>query len=100
MGLQPGDTVRVGSKEEIEATLDNWNQLRGCAFMEEMWSYCGSTHRVLKPVRMFLDERDYTVKQCRGIYLLEEAMCNGTRDFGKCDRSCFFFWREEWLVKD
>jgi hypothetical protein len=26
-------------------------------------------------------------------------MCQGTKDFGRCDRSCFFFWREEWLEK-
>jgi hypothetical protein len=99
-GLQPGDTVRVRSREQIEATLDNWNRLRGCTFMEEMWSYCGSHHRVLKPVHMFLDERDYTVKRCKGVYLLEKAICSGTRDYGRCDRSCFFFWREEWLAKE
>jgi len=25
--------------------------------------------------------------------------CQGTSDYGRCDRSCFYFWREEWLEK-
>jgi len=25
--------------------------------------------------------------------------CQGTPDLGRCDRSCFYFWREEWLEK-
>jgi hypothetical protein len=47
----------------------------------------------------FLDERDYRVKKCKGIILLEGAICGGTAYFGRCDRACFFFWREEWLEK-
>jgi hypothetical protein len=97
--FQSGEYVTVKSREEIQKTLDRWNQLQRCSFMEEMWPYCGSRQRILKRVEKFLDERDYRVKKCRKIYLLEGAMCQGTRDFGPCDRSCFFFWREEWLDK-
>ena len=97
--IQPGDLVRVRSKEEIKATLNRWDQLKGCAFMEEMWPHCGTTHRVLKRVEKFLDERDYLIKRCHGIVILDGVMCQGTKDFGACDRSCFFFWREEWLEK-
>ncbi len=97
--LQPGDAVSVLSKEEIQKTLNHWNGLKGCAFMEEMWVYCGTRQRVLKRVNSFLDERDYKMKKCKGIVILDGVMCNGTKDFGKCDRSCFFFWREEWLKK-
>lgn len=99
MLLQPGDMVRVRAKEEIQQTLNKWNQLNRCSFMEEMWSYCGTTQRVLKRVGKFLDERDYLIKKCKGIVILEGAICEGTKDFGDCDRSCFFFWREEWLEK-
>lgn len=97
--LEPGDWVRVRSREEIEATLDRWNQLKGCAFMEEMWPHCGTTHRISRRVERFMDERDYLVKRCKGIVLLEAVMCEGTKDFGPCDRSCFYFWREEWLER-
>jgi hypothetical protein len=95
--LQPGDIVRVRSRDEIQATLDRWNELRGCGFMEEMRPYCGTPQRVLKRVEKFLDERDYRIKQCKGIVILDGVVCQGTVDFGGCDRSCFFFWREEWL---
>ncbi len=98
-GLQPGDLVRVGTVAEIQATLNKWNQLKGCSFMEEMWPYCNTVQRVLKRVEKFLDERDYLMKKTKGIIILENVFCHGTRDFGNCDRTCFFFWREEWLEK-
>lgn len=97
--LAPGDMVRVLSKEEIQKTLNNWNQLNRCSFMEEMWPHCGTTQRVLKRVEKFLDERDYLIKKCKGIIILDGVMCQGTKDFGACDRACYFFWREEWLEK-
>lgn len=97
--LKTGDVVRVRAKKEIQETLDRWNQLKGCGFMEEMWPYCGTTQKVLKRVERFLDERDYLIKKCKGIVLLENVICQGTKDFGPCDRSCFYFWREEWLEK-
>lgn len=98
-GFQSGDSVRIRSRDEIQSTLDSWNELKGCGFMEEMWPYCGTEHRVFKRVEQFLDERDYRVRQARGLYLLEGLLCHGTVDFGRCDRSCFFFWRKEWLEK-
>ncbi len=97
--LKPGDWVRVRSKEEIKASLGNWNDMKGCAFMEEMWDYCGTRQQVLKRVGRFLDERDYHVKKVRRIVILDRVNCQGTVDFGPCDRNCFFFWREEWLEK-
>ncbi len=97
--LQPGDLVRVRNREAIQATLNHWNQLNRCSFMEEMAAYCGTTHLVLKRVEKFLDERDYLMKKCRGIVILDGVFCEGTKDFGPCDRTCFFFWREEWLEK-
>jgi hypothetical protein len=99
LGLKAGDWVRVRSKEEIQAMLNPWNELRGCGFMSEMWQYCGTVQRVLKPVERFVDERDYQVRKARGIVLLEGVTCNGTEFYGKCDRACFLFWREEWLEK-
>ena len=97
--LRPRDLVRVRSRDEIQATLDRWNRLKGCTFMEEMWPYCGTIQRVYKRVEKFLDERDYLIKRCKGIVLLEGIMCEGTKNFGQCDRSCFYFWKEEWLEK-
>jgi hypothetical protein len=97
--LQAGDLVRVRSQQEIAATLDRWKELKGCAFLEYMWPYCDTTQRVLQPMTRFLDERDYRVKKCKGIILLEGVICHGTPVFGRCDRCCHLFWREEWLEK-
>jgi hypothetical protein len=97
--LKAGDLVRVRPVEEIQATLSYRGELRGCVFMREMHPYCETTQRVLKPIERFLDERDYQLKKCKGMVLLEGIMCQGTELFGSCDRSCYFFWREEWLER-
>ena len=98
--LKTGDLIRVKSKEEIETTLNHLGQSRGCSFMADiMTPYCGTVHHVLKTMERFVDERDLRVKKCKGIILLEGVMCEGTTTFGRCDRSCFMFWREEWLEK-
>jgi hypothetical protein len=97
--LQTGDWVRVRSEAEIRATLDPWKELKGCAFLPYMVDYCETTQRVLQPVERFLDERDYKVKKARGVVLLEGVICKGTPVFGRCDRGCHLFWREEWLEK-
>ena len=91
--------MQVRSREEIEATLDRWKELKGCAFLEYMWPYCGTTQRVLQTMERFLDERDYKVKKVKGLVLLEGVICHGTPVFGRCDRGCHLFWREEWLEK-
>ncbi len=97
--LEAGDVVRVRSRQEIETTLDPFKEFKGCAFLEGMWQYCDTQQRVLQPVRRFLDERDYQVKRTRGVVLLEGVLCQGTPVFGRCDRACHLFWREEWLEK-
>jgi hypothetical protein len=97
--LKSGDLVRVRSRTEIESMLDGWNELKGCAVMPAMWQYCGTTQRVFKVVERFVDERDYRLKKGTGIILLEGLICGGTLDYGRCDRSCFYFWRVEWLER-
>lgn len=97
--FQPGDRVRIRPMSEIEKTLNTWGELKGCGFMDGMDKYCGTVQRVFKPVTRFVDERDYHVKKTRGVYLLQGLVCEGTKLYGRCDRSCFFFWREEWLEK-
>lgn len=99
LDLKPGDLVKVKSKKEIQKTLNRWNKLKGCGIMDGMWKYCGTEQRVLKVVRQFLDERDYLMKKCKGIVILEGVICDGTKWFGQCDRSCYYFWREEWIEK-
>lgn len=94
-----GEIVRVKSEPEIRATLNFWKELKGCMFMDGQIRYCGTVQRILKPVERFVDERDYQVKEAKNIYLLEGAICEGTPTYGRCDRSCFYFWRAEWLER-
>jgi hypothetical protein len=95
--FKAGDKVRVKSEEGIRTTLGQWKELKGCGFFPEMQQYCGTVQRVLKPVERFVDERDYRIKKAKGVYLLEGIICQGIELYGRCDRACFYFWREEWL---
>jgi hypothetical protein len=95
--LKAGDMVRIRSSDEIKASLDSHGRLKGCGFMPEMEPYCNTVQRVFKPVERFLDEYDYTVRKVKGIVLLESLYCLGVAGAGRCDRSCFYFWRVEWL---
>ena len=97
--LKAGDVVRVRPEEEIRSTLNVWRELKGCMFMDAQVRYCGTVQKVLKPVERFVDERDYKVKRAKGLILLDGLICEGTQDYGRCDRACFYFWREEWLEK-
>jgi hypothetical protein len=97
--LKAGDLVRVKSLIEIKATFDKDRSTKKCGFMDTQDAYCGTVHRVMNTVERFVDERDYKIKKCKGIVLLEDVMCEGTKSFGRCDRRCFIFWREEWLEK-
>lgn len=97
--LEAGDLVRIKSADEIQKTLNRWKEHKGSGFMDDMWQYCGTEHRVLKPVKRFVDERDYKVKKLKGVVLLEGLNCIGTPILGGCDRNCYYFWREAWLEK-
>lgn len=99
--LKPGDIVRIRSKEQILQTLDKDNRLEGCYFMDEMWQYCGSQHKVLKRVDYFFDERGAKFYRASNIVLLEDLCCSGklANFMPRCDRNCYVFWKEDWLEK-
>lgn len=99
MIFKKGDLVRVRSKDEIKSTLNHLGQLKGCSFMDAMVPYCDTIQHVFKSMDRFVDERELKIKKCKGLILLEGVMCEGTTEFGRCDRSCLMFWREEWLEK-
>lgn len=101
LNLKPGDIVRILSKEDIFKTLDEERKLEGCYFMEEMAQYCGSVQKVLKRVNYFYDEGKMRMFKTYNIVLLEGLNCSGKTDSSEynCDRSCYFFWKENWLEK-
>src|SRR5262249_40767385 len=57
LDLQPGELVRVKSKQEIMSTCDRELKNRGLFFDIEMVPYCNRTFRVLRRVDHIIDER-------------------------------------------
>lgn len=99
LGLQPGDLVRVKSKEEILATLDTQNRNRGLAFDVEMLRYCGQTARVAQRIERIIDEHTGQMVTINSdCVTLEGFVCKA--DYHRlCTRSIFEYWREIWLEK-
>jgi hypothetical protein len=99
LDLRPGDLVRIKSKAEIEATLDNTNRNRGLSFDGEMSNYCGRTARVRGRVNHIIEEATGEMIDIKSdCIILEGVVC--TADYHRfCTRAIFTYWREVWLEK-
>jgi len=99
LDLQPGELVRIKTKEEIEATLNEKGLNRGMGFAEEMARYCGQTARVQGRVTKCLDEKTGKMLTMKSpCILLEDVVCAGI-DAASCPREAMTFWREIWLER-
>ncbi|MGH8900406.1 MAG: hypothetical protein ACRDYA_01670 [Egibacteraceae bacterium] len=96
LNLQPGDLVEVGSRAEIESTLDEGGALRGLRFGAEMLPYCGKRARVLAKVERIIDEKTGRMLELRDCVILEDVWCEGTYRL-LCRRKIYTYWRESWL---
>lgn len=103
LNLQPGETVRVKSREEIDKTLDDQDRYEGCTFTSAMVPYCGKTFVVRKRIDLFFDERTWKLLKAKNLVILEGVFCQSRPDsfqhWAGCDRSCFLFWKEAWLER-
>jgi hypothetical protein len=91
--------VEVRSEKEIFDTLDSQGKLRGLRFTPEMAKFCGKRFRVYKKLGKILLETTGELRRIKTpTVILEGAICDGSAH-GGCDRSCFCFWREEWLKR-
>jgi hypothetical protein len=99
LNLQPGDLVRIKSKEEIVATLDHTDRNRGLSFDREMLKYCGRTVRVRRRVNHLIEERTGEMVDIKSdCIILEGVVCAG--DYHRfCTRSIYPYWREIWLER-
>jgi hypothetical protein len=99
LGLQPGELVRVQSKEAIVQTLDVHNKNRGMSFDAEMLKYCGRQARVLRRVERIIDERSGRMLKFKNpCIILEDVIC--TSDYHRlCPRGIYPYWREIWLER-
>ncbi len=96
LNLQPGDRVRVRSRQEIESTLGSDRLDRGLSFTEEMVRYCGGEFTVLRRVDRIIHEQTGKMLTLRDCIILDGATCQG--DFHAfCQRNVYVYWREAWL---
>ncbi len=94
--LRPGDSVKVRSREDILATLDEDGRLDGMPFMPEMLRYCGQTLRVFKRAHKACDTINYSGIRKIDRTVLLESRCDGSAH-GACEAACSLFWNEAWL---
>jgi hypothetical protein len=99
LGLRAGEWVRVRSKDEILATLDERGRLDGLPFQPEMFAFCGRRLRVRKVAHKTCDTIHKTGgRRMRDAVHLEGAQCDGAAH-GGCQADCNFFWKEAWLQR-
>lgn len=97
--LQPGEVVRIKTKEQIEATINEDRLNRGMGFEEEMARYCGRTARVQARVTQCLDEKTGRMLTMKNpCIILEDVVCSGMHT-ANCPRQFLPFWREIWLER-
>src|SRR5690606_6661071 len=97
--LQPGELVRIRSKDQIMATLDRNQRNRGLGFEEEMARHCGREARVLRRVERCIDEGTGRLLEMRNpCIVLDGIVCEGAYN-ANCPRSIPAFWREIWLER-
>jgi hypothetical protein len=99
LDLQPGEVVRIKSKEEIVRTLNDKRLNRGMGFEEEMARSCGKTARVLRRVDRCIDERTGRMLSMKSpCIVLDGVVCEGVYH-ANCPREFLPFWREIWLER-
>jgi hypothetical protein len=95
--LKPGDWVEVRTAKEVFSTLDQRGKLKGLSFTPEMTKFCGRRFKVYKELENIILESTGELRRIKSpTVLLDGVYCDGAAH-GKCDRSCFCFWREDWL---
>lgn len=95
--LQKGEWVVVKPRDEIERTFDGMSRTRGLGFMPSMFEHCGKQFRVYKRAETIVLEGTGQTRRLKDTVLLEGSICDG--EGFVCDRSCFYFWKEDWLKR-
>jgi hypothetical protein len=102
LNLQPGDIVRVRSRDEIFQTLTAGRKTRGLWFDVEMEPFCGKICKVLARIDHIVDEKTgKMIKMSSDCIILEGGVCTGclSRNRLFCPRHIYSYWREAWLER-
>jgi hypothetical protein len=99
LGLRVGDWVRVKTKAQIEATLNNKQRNRGLWFDGEMLRHCGGEYRVSAVLDHVIIESTGVLKQLT----IPCVVLDGVRATGEYlafnPEDEHIFWREIWLER-
>jgi hypothetical protein len=99
LDLQRGERVRLRSRTEILATLDESGAADGLPFMPEMLESEGSDLTVYKRADKTCDTIEKTgIRRMYDTVHLTGVRCDGS-GHGGCQASCLIHWREAWLER-
>jgi hypothetical protein len=99
LGLQPGEIVRVKTKQQIEQTLNFRSKNRGLWFDREMHRFCGGEFRVKAAVRNIVDEASGRMLSMKDSCIVLEGVSATGEYLGLCPQNELIFWREVWLER-
>ena len=99
LDLEPGELVRIKSRDEILPTLDLDLLNRGMGFDAEMSRFCGRTARVKARANRCVDEKTGRMLTMKNpCIILEDIVCEGAFS-ANCPREFVCWWREIWLER-
>jgi hypothetical protein len=99
LDLQPGELVRIKSREAIMATLNTSLLNRGMGFDAEMSRFCGRVARVKARANRCVDEKTgRMITMQNPCIILENIVCEGAFS-ANCPREFVCWWREIWLER-
>jgi hypothetical protein len=100
LDLQPGERVKVKSREEIASTLDRTGHTRRLSFDREMLPFCDQTFVVKDVVHGIIDDKTgRMLKIPNACLILDGAVCSGECSTGRwfCPRQIHAYFREDWV---
>lgn len=102
LNLQPGEWVRVKSRDEILATCDATMANRGMKFDAEAVPFCGGVYRVLRRVNKIINEKTGVMLEMKTpSIILDSVICEARYSECRlfCPRGSYSYWREIWLER-
>ena len=109
LNLEPGESVRIKSRPEIEATLDHERTNRGLGVCYEMTRCFGAQAEVRHRVDRMIDERTGQMREISNTVALQnirtkrttmpDSQCLCRNETGDCPRGEMMYWREIWLER-
>ena len=109
LGLAAGDVVRIKTRAEMVATLNQRRRNRGMSISSKMTMYCGGQAIVLGRLDRMIDERTGLMREIKDTVTLRDVRatsplvpscdCLCENVLGDCPRGDLMYWREIWLER-